>query len=241
MKISSARAEPFATMRRRNLAEAGAKVAPPQAMDQVEFMGVTEAELTPAVRQALATLVIELNDLRSEIQRLKARLQEAETAADEDPLTSAKNRRAFIRELKRIAAFSQRYDAPASLVYFDLDDLKAVNDRFGHAAGDDLLREVAIALNSSMRGQDTVARLGGDEFCVLAPETGDSGTVRLATRVAQAVGSVTAGVDVVRACMGVAIFPEDGTTASALLEIADQRLLDAKRERSRGRVQRSAA
>jgi diguanylate cyclase (GGDEF)-like protein len=167
MKISSARAEPFAAMRRRNLAEAGAKVGTSPVMDQVEFMGVSEVELTPAVRQALATLAIELGDLRAEIQRLKARLQEAETAADEDPLTSAKNRRAFIRELKRIAAFAQRYDAPASLVYFDLDDLKGVNDRFGHAAGDAVLKAVASRLASHVRESDIVGRMGGDEFAVL--------------------------------------------------------------------------
>jgi len=167
MKISSARAEPFAAMRRRNLAEAGAKVATPAAMDQVEFMGVPELELTPAVRQALATLVIELNELRNELQRLKARLQEAEAAADQDPLTSAKNRRAFIRELKRIAAFAQRYDAPASLVYFDLDDLKQINDRFGHAAGDAVLKAVAERLASHVRESDVVGRMGGDEFAVL--------------------------------------------------------------------------
>src|SRR5271168_179836 len=167
MKISGARAEPFAAMRRRNLAEAGAKVGTSPAMDQVEFMGVSEVELTPAVRQALATLAIELGDLRAEIQRLKARLQEAETAADEDPLTSAKNRRAFIRELKRIAAFAQRYDAPASVVYFDLDDLKAINDRFGHAAGDAVLQAVASRLASHVRESDVVGRMGGDEFAVL--------------------------------------------------------------------------
>ena len=168
MKISSARAEPFAAMRRRNLAEAGAKIVTSSpSVDQVEFLGVSEAELTPAVRAAIATLVIELNDLRSEIQRLKARLQEAETAADEDPLTSAKNRRAFIREVKRIAAFSQRYDAPASLVYFDLDDLKGVNDRFGHAAGDAVLKAVADRLSTHIRESDIVGRMGGDEFAVL--------------------------------------------------------------------------
>jgi diguanylate cyclase (GGDEF)-like protein len=168
MKISSARAEPFASMRRRNLAEAGAKIAAaPALVDQVEFLGVSEAELTPAVRAAIATLVIELSDLRGEILRLKARLQEAETAADEDPLTSAKNRRAFIREVKRIAAFAQRYDAPASLVYFDLDDLKGVNDRFGHAAGDAVLKAVADRLSAHVRESDIVGRLGGDEFAVL--------------------------------------------------------------------------
>ena len=167
MKISSARAEPFAAMRRRNLAEAGARVAAPPAMDQVAFLGVSEAELTPAVRAAIATLVIELNDLRGEIQRLKARLQDAEIAADGDPLTSAKNRRAFIRELKRIAAFAQRYDAPASVVYCDLDDLKGVNDRFGHAAGDAVLKAVAARLASHVRESDIVGRMGGDEFAVL--------------------------------------------------------------------------
>ena len=167
MKISSARAEPFAAMRRRNLAEAGAKVVVAQAADQVEFLGVSEAELTPAVRAAIATLVIELNDLRSEIQRLKSRLTEAETAADEDPLTTAKNRRAFIREVKRIAAFAQRYDAPASLVYFDLDDLKGINDRFGHAAGDAVLKAVAERLSHNIRESDIVGRMGGDEFAVL--------------------------------------------------------------------------
>jgi diguanylate cyclase (GGDEF)-like protein len=167
MKITSARAEPFAAMRRRNLAEAGAKIAAAPLMDQVEFLGISETELTPAVRAAIATLVIELNDLRGEIQRLKARLQEAEAAADGDPLTSAKNRRAFIREVKRIAAFAQRYDAPASLVYFDLDDLKGINDRFGHAAGDAVLQAVADRLSTHVRETDVVGRMGGDEFAVL--------------------------------------------------------------------------
>lgn len=158
-----------------------------------------------------------------------------------DPLTAIAIRRALLLHAEYEIARHTRERRTFALVMIDLDGFKRLNDRFGHAAGDDLLREVAIALKNSMRAQDTVARLGGDEFCVLAPETGDSGTVRLATRVAQAVGSVTAGVNVVRASIGVAIFPEDGKTTSALLEIADQRLLDAKRERRRGPVQRRAA
>ncbi|HEY2706783.1 MAG TPA: GGDEF domain-containing protein [Caulobacteraceae bacterium] len=167
MKISSARAEPFSSIRRRNLAEAGAKISTATPTDQASFLGVSETELTPAVRAAIATLVIELNDLRSEIQRLKARLQEAELIADEDPLTTAKNRRAFIREVKRVATFAQRYDLPASLVYFDVDDLKAVNDRFGHAAGDAVLQAVADRLATHVRESDVVGRMGGDEFGVL--------------------------------------------------------------------------
>jgi diguanylate cyclase (GGDEF)-like protein len=101
------------------------------------------------------------------MRRLKAQLAEAEAAADEDTLTSAKNRRAFVRELKRVAAFAQRYGAPASLIYFDLDDLKAVNDRFGHAAGDAALKAVADRLAGHVRETDMVGRMGGDEFAVL--------------------------------------------------------------------------
>ncbi|HEX3919334.1 MAG TPA: GGDEF domain-containing protein [Caulobacteraceae bacterium] len=169
MKISTARSEPFSAIRRRNLALAGAKLpgAAPSATDDARFMGVTEAGLTPAVKAALATLVIELEDLRSELKWLKARLLEAEAAADEDPLTGVKNRRAFLREVKRVSAFGVRYDVPASVVYFDLDDLKGVNDRFGHAAGDAALKAVADRLSSHVRDSDLVARMGGDEFAVL--------------------------------------------------------------------------
>ena len=115
----------------------------------------------------IAILMAELDSLRLEVQRLKARLLEAETAADEDPLTGVKNRRAFLRELKRVMAFVQRYGAPASLVYVDIDDLKAINDRFGHAAGDAALKAAAGALAEHVRESDVIGRLGGDEFAVL--------------------------------------------------------------------------
>jgi diguanylate cyclase (GGDEF)-like protein len=235
MKISSARAEPFAAMRRRNLAEAGAKVVVAQAADQVEFLGVSEAELTPAVRAAIATLVIELNDLRGEIQRLKARLSDAETAADEDPLTSAKNRRAFIREVKRIAAFAQRYDAPASLVYFDLDDLKAVNDRFGHAAGDAVLQAVAERLARNIRESDVVGRMGGDEFAVLLVQA-DLPTARAkAEMLARLVEAepVQAGdwLTPIRLSWGVRQLDPD-TDPETLVADADKAMFEMKRSRA---------
>jgi len=168
MKISGARAEPFAAIRRQNLAEAGAKaVVESPAVDQAEFLGISETELSPAVRGAIAMLVLELEDLRTEVRRLKARLLEAEAEADEDPLTRVKNRRALIRELTRIVAFVQRYESPASLIYVDLDDLKSINDRFGHAAGDAALTKVAEILAAHVRESDVVGRMGGDEFAVV--------------------------------------------------------------------------
>jgi diguanylate cyclase (GGDEF)-like protein len=117
----------------------------------------------------------------------------------------------------------------------DLDGFKAVNDRFGHPAGDDLLREVARHVKRSVREGDTAIRMGGDEFCVLAPETGFRDAERLAERLSYAVRAAADGLVGVSASIGYAVFPDEGSTADALLERADAAELDAKR---RARLQR---
>jgi diguanylate cyclase (GGDEF)-like protein len=168
MKVTGARNEPFSQMRRRALEKAGAEVrgAAP-AKDATSFLGLSEAELTPAVQGAIGTLLAEIDDLRVEVGRLKAKLAEAEGMADRDALTPLLNRRALIRELGRIRTFALRYGTSASLVYFDLDDLKSVNDRLGHAAGDAALKAVAERLQANVRESDVVGRMGGDEFAVI--------------------------------------------------------------------------
>ncbi len=118
-------------------------------------------------RAEIARILAERDAALAETERLKRRLAEVEQLADRDPLTPVLNRRAFLRELQRTAAFCARYGAPASLVYFDLDGFKAVNDRYGHAAGDEVLGAVAAGLLANVRESDVVARLGGDEFAVL--------------------------------------------------------------------------
>ena len=115
----------------------------------------------------LGRLAAERDAALAEVERLKRQLAEVEQLADRDPLTPVLNRRAFVRELSRAAAFCGRYGAPASLVYLDLDSFKAVNDRFGHAAGDAVLAWVAAGLVERVRESDVVGRLGGDEFGVL--------------------------------------------------------------------------
>lgn len=167
MKVTGAHNEPFSAMRRRALAHAGAQVRSANPVDSAEFLGVPEAEMTPAVRGAVQTLLGEIEDLRGEVGRLKARLAEAEDLADRDALTPLLNRRALMRELGRVRTFAQRYGSPASLVYFDLDDLKGVNDRLGHAAGDAALKALAERLLSNVRESDVVGRMGGDEFAVI--------------------------------------------------------------------------
>ena len=167
MKVTGARNEPFSAMRKRALAQAGAQVRGATAIDSTTFLGITEPEMTPAVKEAIQTLLTEIEDLRGEVSRLKTRLAEVEDVADRDALTPLLNRRALVRELGRIRTFAQRYGTAASLVYFDLDDLKGVNDRFGHAAGDAALKTVAERLLASVRESDIVGRMGGDEFAVI--------------------------------------------------------------------------
>jgi diguanylate cyclase (GGDEF)-like protein len=130
-------------------------------------LGLSETELTPAVREALTRLLAEKAAADDEIAHLIARLAETELLADRDSLTPVLNRRAFVRELHRSAAYCSRYKASASLVYFDLDGFKTVNDTYGHAAGDAALAVIAQILVDNVRESDVVGRLGGDEFAII--------------------------------------------------------------------------
>ena len=188
MKITGARNEPFSAIRRRALAQAGAQAGVAAApADSTAFLGLAESDLTPAVQAAVQTLMTEIDDLRGEVARLKARLTEAEGLADRDALTPLLNRRAFLRELSRVRTFSQRYGAPASLVFFDLDGFKSVNDRFGHAAGDAALQAVAERLLANVRESDVVGRMGGDEFGVILVQADRSVAEAKAAALAHAV------------------------------------------------------
>src|SRR5262249_48979719 len=109
----------------------------------------------------------EVEALRKELATMGRRLAEAERLADHDVLTPLLNRRAFVREVQRAIALTRRHATPASVIYFDLDDFKGVNDRFGHAAGDAVLIAVAVRLQAQVREADAVGRIGGDEFAVL--------------------------------------------------------------------------
>lgn len=108
-----------------------------------------------------------LERLTAELAELKAKLSEAEDLADRDALAPVFNRRAFLRELHRTMSEVERYKTPAAVIYIDLDGFKAVNDEYGHSAGDAVLRHVGLLLADSVRESDIVGRLGGDEFGVI--------------------------------------------------------------------------
>jgi diguanylate cyclase (GGDEF)-like protein len=158
-----------------------------------------------------------------------------------DPLTGVANRRAFGERLRYEIARHTRQQRRFAVIALDLDGFKAVNDRFGHQAGDELLREVAAAIGSILREQDTLARVGGDEFNVLAPETDREGGERLAERVELAVAGVTTGITSLSASVGMAIFPDDAEDGPELLEVADAEAIAAKRENRAAAQARRAA
>ena len=114
----------------------------------------------------------EVERLRAEVEALRARAEAAEAAAEHDVLTPALNRRGFVAALTRTMAYCERYKAPASLLYLDLDGFKAVNDELGHAAGDAALVHVAQLLLDNVRAADVIGRLGGDEFGLLLLNAG---------------------------------------------------------------------
>jgi len=164
-------------------------------------------------------------------------------AALHDALTGLPNR-LMLREHLQKAVALEGDRVPTGLLLLDLDRFKEVNDTFGHAIGDALLREVARRLMSLLRTSDLVARLGGDEFCVLLPATTLVGAQQVAASLLDLIGApfvlegqpVSIGVSV-----GVAMFPEHGLTADALMRQADLAMYAAKRARSGWTVCDSAA
>ena len=148
------------------------------------ILDIPEAEFTPKVRDAIMGLMGEVDSLRRELAQTRAKLDEAEKTADQDAMLPVLNRRAFVRELTRTIAVTDRYNTPASLIYFDLNHLKKTNDAFGHAAGDAVLAHFASVLTANVRDSDYVGRLGGDEFGVLLSHANQMQALKKADRLA---------------------------------------------------------
>ncbi|WP_271569716.1 GGDEF domain-containing protein [Bradyrhizobium sp. CCBAU 11386] len=108
-----------------------------------------------------------IRGLRTKLKQALQRVAELEAAADTDFLLEIPNRRGFERELTRAIAYMKRYRASGALIVLDVDRLKPINDSFGHAAGDEVLKAIVGALTRQVRASDVVGRLGGDEFALL--------------------------------------------------------------------------
>jgi diguanylate cyclase (GGDEF)-like protein len=170
----------------------------------------------------------ELSALQRGLERATLEANAARDQADRDWLTGLHNRRYLARELGRHATAP----GPFSLAMLDLDHFKAINDRFGHHAGDQVLMRVAALLLGGVRGQDVVVRTGGEEFMLLMPETDAVAAAAACERLRAAIRDETwdhiAGDLALTASFGVAT-AADAADLTALAEIADQRLYAAKR------------
>ena len=159
------------------------------------------------------------------LDNAKART-ELEYLAITDDLTGLANRRHFRAELERAIAAARRYGSPLSLLLLDLDDFKSVNDRYGHARGDEALKAVATTIRTRLRKADLAARIGGDEFAVLLPETGTEAAGVLARTLVDAINDSLPAPLTVTASAGVSTLHEQATVD--LLAEADRFLYKAK-------------
>jgi len=121
----------------------------------------------PGRVSAAAAAKATIRRLRGELTRARKQIEELQASADTDFLLGIPNRRGFERELARALAYIKRYRASGALIVLDVDRLKPINDSFGHAAGDQVLKAIVAVLTSQVRSSDIVGRLGGDEFALL--------------------------------------------------------------------------
>jgi len=209
---------------------------------------INEVELTARVRSALA-LKAETDRRRAreaKLRRLATRLamynRRLRGLSNQDGLTGVANRRHLDRVLEREWRRAQRHDRELAAIMVDIDHFKAYNDRLGHLAGDDCLRQVAQALAEGVkRGADLVARFGGEEFCILLPENNATAAMALAEHLRRRVEALglphpdSPTAPLVTVSLGVATaVPRAGSQPIGLLERADLALYQAKQ---RGRNQ----
>ncbi|MGB8607261.1 GGDEF domain-containing protein [Bradyrhizobium sp.] len=172
--------------------------------------------------------------LRTQLARAMARIDELQASADTDFLLDIPNRRGFERELIRSIAYIKRYHASGALIVLDVDRLKPINDAFGHAAGDQVLKDIAATLSRQVRSSDVIGRLGGDEFALLLWNLSETDAKAKAASLEEAVDrltfvfrgrAVTAG-----ASAGVAILGPHAEARKALEE-ADSAMYVRKAQR----------
>ena len=185
--------------------------------------------LVAVVMAGLGLMVLAQHD------RLRRVEHEAEAIALRDSLTGLPNRRGFEERAAAAISRARRRNEPFTLLYLDLDDFADVNERLGHAHGDEVLRSVALEAVSVLRGEDVIARMDGDEFAILLPQSTEEAERRLVARVTAAVQrSTPASGPLVRvsATVGSACYPRDGQAIGELLEVAKRSLRQVRASRA---------
>jgi diguanylate cyclase (GGDEF)-like protein len=177
----------------------------------------------------------EVHRLRRELDRSHRRIEYLERLADEDALLPMANRRAFVRELSRMVSFAERYGLTGTVLYFDVNNLKRVNDEHGHAAGDAALKKIADVLLANVRESDVVGRLGGDEFGVILTQADEAAGAEKAAALAQLIAAAPLDWNGVSIPLSVAygLNPFSGAAgADDALQAADRAMYRQKRSQA---------
>ncbi len=197
------------------------------------IMTPTETQGTAAADTVWQWAVLLVAALERErlLESLRLTEQRLLLLAHHDALTGLPNRALFYDRVELLLSVGRRYQTPFAMMLLDLNKFKAVNDTFGHAAGDRLLRMVAERTQGALRESDTVARLGGDEFAILVHGAGKSEAQEVADRIREALREplkLDQGDTLASVSIGIAIFPGHGETYGALFEHADHAMYAEK-------------
>ncbi len=197
---------------------------PKQTLFTLRGIGSLAAQLAPVILVAYVTTMFSAD--------IRYGLNKAKLLSETDELTSLYNMRGFSIVSDRLFGQATRYKRAVSVLMVDSDNLKEVNDKHGHEAGNRLLRQLAERIQAELRYTDVPARYGGDEFVVLLPETPSQGAADVAERIRDSMAAKPLVYDgkSIRSTVsiGVASFPEDGHTMDALVARADRALYKAK-------------
>jgi len=200
--------------------------------DDISAEHATRESLERAVAERTAELKSANERLGAEIGDRRQAEERAQHLADHDALTGLPNRRLLEDRLTQALALSQRNRKQTAVMFVDLDRFKAINDSLGHAAGDEVLKEVAQRLVRQLRIGDTVCRVGGDEFVVVLPEAKrSSDAANVAQKIIETLSYPVRVADrelVVTPSIGIAVFPDDGRDAESLIRNADAAMYHAK-------------
>lgn len=153
--------------------------------ERMAMLGIPEKEMTPAVNLAISALMEKLDDMNRELDRTKEALHEIERMVDVDVVAPIPNRRAFMRRLNWAITMHERYSHPSTILYFDLNNFKQINDEYGHAAGDLAIRHVSHLLSTSLRESDFLGRVGGDEFAIIMYYADEEAAKKRGARIAE--------------------------------------------------------